>query len=131
MDWWGVLGAIDARRASALEALDDSSLGEYTEPDSPAWAADVALLDELRAHGLRPVGLVTRLIDIRPFSAHLDDAELRVVDERSAYDLVDASDEVVASRPATGPRAWSVRLRRHLGIWRLIDVVPAVDPEVS
>lgn len=114
-DWWSVLAQLDQARASALAAREVSDLDSYAVPDSPAWHQDADLIGDLHKRGLTPVGLMARLVGIEQAPDGTDQGpeavvELVIVDERSAYSLVDDAGAVVEQVPASGLRRWRVRL---------------------
>ncbi len=59
---------------------------------------------------------------------------MQVVDQRSAYSLVDARGEVVERVPAAGLMRWSVTVAEEpsdpLG-WRVVDVTAVRAPDVE
>ncbi len=127
-DWWAVLGSLDMLRQAALEAVDETLVSGYAEPDSAAWHEDAALIGDLRDRGLRPTGLSTRLVSVQLEESGPDQASLRVVDDRSAYELRDPSGAVISTRPATGQRAWRVLLGRSDEGYRVREVMPMAEP---
>jgi hypothetical protein len=129
-DWWEVLAELDRRRARALTALDPGLVAGYARPESAAWSADTELVADLRARGQRPQGLVSRVLAVERAELRGGQARVQIVDQRSAYSLVDAHGEVVESVPAAGHTRWSVTLAPEPtdpAGWRVVDVAQ-VDP---
>lgn len=115
VDWWSVLAQLDQSRASALAAREVSDLDAYTVPGSPAWEQDAGLIGDLHERGLTPVGLTTRVVGMEeaPEEGGLDSGtgvELVIVDERSAYSLVDDDGAVIEQVPVSGLRRWRITL---------------------
>lgn len=111
-DWWSVMAELDARRGDALSSADAASLADYTVADSPAWAADAALVDQLTERGLRPEGLRHTLIGIESVAAvSAGSAEVVLVDQRSSYALVDAEGQPVQQVEAGPERRWRISVR--------------------
>ena len=133
-DWWEVLAELDRRRARALTALDTDLIEDYAEPGSAAWESDAALVGDLRARGLRPQGLTSRVLAVERSERRGGQAQVQVVDQRSAYTLVDAHGLVVESVPQARLTRWSVTLaeatRDPLG-WRVVEVASTQGSEAS
>lgn len=130
-DWWAVLAELDMRRSTALAAVDLDSLAEHALPGSPAWDADAALLADLQEQGLRPEGLTSRVLAVERVERQGVRAQVQIVDQRSAYTLVDALGEVV-DRVEAAPRAtWSVSLQQREADrgWRIVEVIPTSGPD--
>ncbi len=124
-DWWQVLAELDRRRARALTALDPDLLADYAQSGSPAWSADAALVSDLRERGLRPQGLTSRVLAVERSERQGGRAKVQVVDQRSAYTLVDAQGSVVELVPQAGLTRWWVTLVLDAGDdlgWRVADV---------
>ena len=131
-DWWAVLAELDRRRTATLGGLDLDALADHALPAAPAWDADAALLADLQERGLRPRGLTSRVLAVERADRQGDRARLLIVDQRSAYELVDAEGEPIDRVDAAVPTRWAVTLQRATAEpreWRLVDVVPA--PEQS
>lgn len=132
-DWWEVLAELDRRRARALTALDADLVADYARPQSAAWSADTELVADLRARGQRPQGLVSRVLAVERAELRGGQARVQIVDQRSAYSLVDAHGEVVESVPAAGLTRWSVTLAPEPtdpAGWRVVDVAQ-VNPDAA
>lgn len=110
VDWWSVLAELDRRRADALQHGDPSGLEGYAVPDSPAWRGDAALVASLSDAGAHPVGLGAAVLAIEDVIGCGSDACLVVVDQRSAYAIVDAQGGTVESVPAAAARRWRITL---------------------
>lgn len=107
-EWTVVLAELDARRSAAFAAGDAAQLDAVYAPGSPPLAADVASLDELHAAGLTPRGLAIEVVAVKVVEVTPGQVELAVRDRLAAYDLVDASGQVVEHRPVRGEREWRV-----------------------
>lgn len=133
-DWWEVLAELDRRRGRALTALDPDLVSDYARPESPAWSADTGVVADLRARGLRPQGLGSRVLAVERADLRGGRARVQVVDQRSAYSLVDARGEVVERVPAAGLMRWSVTVAEEpsdpLG-WRVVEVTAVRAPDVE
>jgi len=131
-DWWEVLAELDRRRARALTALDPDLLADYARPGSAAWSADAALVSDLQERGLRPQGLMSRVLAVERSERQGGRARVQVVDQRSEYILVDVQGSVVQSVPEAGLTRWWVTLIRDSGgepQWRVADVSPVAEAE--
>ena len=124
-DWWAVLAELDRRRAQALTALDPDLLAAYAHPGSAAWSADATVVADLRERGLHPEGLTSRVLAVERSERQGEQVRVQVVDQRSAYALVDDRGSVVQSVPEAGLTRWTVTLAQEpadpLG-WRVVDV---------
>ena len=110
-DWWDVLAVLDARRSQVLMAGDKRGMVGYTMPGSPAWLGDEAMLADLEARGVRPVGLASRILAIEAVSEVDVGVELQVVDLRSGYDLVaETTGESVGRVEPAGAARWTITL---------------------
>lgn len=129
-DWWAVLAELDRRRVRAFAEVDAALLPGYADPESPAWRQDSALIADLAASGLRPQGLASALVAVEEAEVDGDHAQVRIVDRRGAYSLVDAGGVVVQQVDRAGLTRWVVTLER-VGPspgpdpgWRVAEVVP-------
>ncbi len=110
-DWWALLAELDAARTAALVARDPGAVAGYAVPDSAAWRADTDLIAELRRLALAPQGLATRLVAVEEVRRESGGAAVvTLVDQRSAYGLLDPQGRTVAQVPASGSRRWQVDL---------------------
>jgi hypothetical protein len=129
-----VLAELDRRRGEALTSLDPDRVSAYSQPKSAAWSADTELVADLRARGLRPQGLVSRVLAVERAELRGAQARVQIVDQRSAYSLVDAHGEVVESVPEAGLTRWSVTLAQEPmdpAGWRVVDVAQVKDPAAA
>ncbi len=110
-DWVAVLSELDRRRADAFARVDPGALRTALADGSTALGSDGALLSQLESRGLRALGLSTRVLAADVISSGADEAVLRVLDQREAYQLVDDSGHVEQDVPAAPQRLWEVRLR--------------------
>ncbi|HYN57444.1 MAG TPA: hypothetical protein VES03_09625 [Motilibacterales bacterium] len=124
-DWWAVLAELDRRRSATLAALDLDSLADHAQPGSPAWDADAALLADLQERGLHPRGISLPVLAVERVARQGGQVQLQIVDQRSAYELVDAQGSVLDRVEPAAPTRWSVTLRQESEGgrgWRLVDV---------
>ena len=143
-EWAAVVRVLDERRAAAFARADPTAVAGYALPGSPAFEADVALLEELAAGHQRAIGVSTRLVSVDPDEslaapestasaptggASTARARLAVVDERSSYELLAESGESRTVQ-ASGPRQWLITLDQVPGDdadgmqWRIVRVDP-------
>jgi hypothetical protein len=117
-----------------LSALDPDLVADYARPGSAAWSADIGLVADLQERGLRPQGLSSRVLAVERADLGGGAARVQVVDQRSAYALVDAHGEVVERVPAAGLTRWSVTVAAQpsdpVG-WRVVDVTAVRGPQVA
>jgi phospholipase C len=80
---------------------------------------------DLRERGLHPEGLTSRVLAVERSEWQGEQVRVQVVDQRSAYALVDDRGSVVQSVPEAGLTRWTVTLAQEpadpLG-WRVVDV---------
>ena len=82
-------------------------------------------MSDLQERGLRPQGLTSRVLAVERSERQGERARVQVVDQRSAYSLVDAQGSVVERVPQAGLTRWWVTLSRDVGDdpqWRVADV---------
>jgi hypothetical protein len=123
--WREILGSLDRARAYAFATGDPAALAAVYAPGSPGLAADRAAIARLRAAGCRARGVRHTIRSLAEISHDDRTVVLRVVDELSAYDVVEASGRVVQH---TSPRAampFVVRIVETPAGWRLAAVTPA------
>jgi hypothetical protein len=121
VDWAAVLTRLDGVRHAALVAGSREALARAVDPDGPAWVADAALADRIRALGARLVGGEVSVVSADLVSLDGRGARLIVVDARAAYAVT--LDGSTARVPARGVTTWDVRLTRAAdGAWRIRDV---------
>jgi eukaryotic-like serine/threonine-protein kinase len=119
--WPAVLDGLDAVRSEAFASGDPDLLDEVYAP-GPALTADRRALHRLVAAGQRAEGVRHVVRTVEPVTVGAASARLRVVDELSAYRLVDGGGRPVAQRPGRGQIAFEVRLAALEGAWRLVSV---------
>ncbi len=102
--WRDVLAELDRRRAAVLAEQDPARLSTYARPGSTAWQDDAALMAELAESGLHPEGLTSKVLTVEQVELDGSRALLRVVDQRSGYELVDSAGAVVQRVEASGSR---------------------------
>ncbi len=127
-DWQAVVTDLERRRGAALRALDVTALRGLFAPGSSQLAADLDAVQRLTRGGLRPTGPQMHVRKVTLLQRDATRAQLRVVDDRAAYDLLDAAGRIaqhVAGRPAT---AFRLTLAWTGGHWLLADVVRAGRP---
>ena len=122
--WTPVLEQLFAARARAFAAADEAALAGVYAPSAPGGAADARLVRALAAAGRTAEGVRHRVAAVDVVAVEDDRAELRVVDSLGAYDVRDASGEVVMRQPGRGEAVQRVRLARTDDGWRLVDVRP-------
>lgn len=112
-------------RAEALTSLERAQLAAYSLPDSPAFAADAALQEQLADQGLRfeDLRLETRMTgditheDPQQASAPM---ELRI----GPYRTVDSSGDTVAAAEESTVERFTVHLQRTESGWRVRQIEP-------
>lgn len=126
--WVDVLTELDARRSAALGSGSTAMLEAVYAEGSAALAEEQRRLDELLAAGVTVRGLAHSIVSAEVTSTGPGSVVLAVRDEMAAYELVDASGDVVARRPARGARQWLITLvptPTSEGEWRISSVQPA------
>ena len=122
VDWAVVLDGLDRAREAAFTSADPARLAGVDLPGSSADAADRSAVARLATAGVRARGLRDVVRSVRVVDASVDRTVLDVRDERSAYDLVDATGTAVGHQPSRGVADWQVVLRRTPAGWRVSDV---------
>ncbi|MFC0249238.1 serine/threonine-protein kinase [Citricoccus parietis] len=112
-------------RTAALKSLDRRHVAVYSLPDSPAFAEDVRLQEQLEAQGLRFEGLrletaVTGAIEQADASTATVPVELTI----SPYRTVTASGDTVAESPTPTVERFTVHLQRTTAGWRVREILP-------
>ena len=112
-------------RTEALTSLDRRHVAVYSLPDSPAFAEDVGLQEQLEAQGLHFEGLrlettVTGAIEQTDASTATVPVELTI----SPYRTVTASGDTVAESPAPTVERFTVHLQRTTAGWRVREILP-------
>jgi hypothetical protein len=124
-DWRSILDAVDRARAGAFASGDAAALTGVYAPASPLLAADRAAITRLTAAGQQARGVRHTIRDVAVTSLDDKRAVLRVVDELSAYEVVDASGRVVSPTAPRAAKAYVVRLVNTRAGWRLAAITPA------
>ena len=117
--------AVLARRSRLLAEADADRIDDIYVGGSAAGAREAAAVEALGRRGLRADGLQHTALDVRILDRTDDRATVRLVDELSGYDVVDADGTVVRSEPPRGARSWQVELRRTAQGWRIATFTPA------
>ncbi|MGM7667501.1 protein kinase domain-containing protein [Microbacterium sp. A93] len=119
------VAALGPARAEALTSLDQRQLAAYSLPDSPAFAADAALQEQLTGQDLRFEGLdlqtrvtgdITRQ-DPQQASARV---ELRI----GPYRTVTAAGDTVAAAEGATVERFTVHLQQTGKGWRVRQIEP-------
>lgn len=118
------VASLAARRDDALEAGDAGALTEVDAPGSPAWHADIALLEALEARDEKPVGLqstvtLERVIDGDPAGVRFT---LRATLAQAESTRVGPAGE--SSVPAAPARCVDITLTRADGPLRVHETAP-------
>jgi hypothetical protein len=124
-NWQAVLDELDRTRADALAAADVAALSAVYAPGSRLLLADHETVQRLATAGQRATGVRHTLRQVVVTSQDARSAVLQVVDELSAYEVVDRAGVVVSRGAARAAATFVVRLVRTGGGWRLMDVTPA------
>ncbi len=119
LDWATILAGLDTQRGRAFAAADATLLAAVDVPGSQAHARDLALVEALSAGQVKARGWVTSISSVVPGTVSGDRVELTVVDTLAAYDLLDATGQVVEHQPARAEATWSIALVETPGGWRI------------
>jgi hypothetical protein len=123
--WGSVLAGLDAARGRAFEQVDEAALADVYEPGSAVYAADLALLRQVASGGGHVSGLSLRVLDLQIREQTADRVVLRVTEQLAAYQILDASGNVVARKEQGAPERHDVTLVRTAGGWRISERVAA------
>ncbi|VXB44886.1 serine/threonine-protein kinase [Citricoccus sp. K5] len=120
-----VAESLGEARTEALTSLDRRQVAVYSLPDSPAFAEDVGLQEQLEAQGLRFEGLrletaVTGAIEQADASTATVPVELTI----SPYRTVTSSGDTVAESPTPTVERFTVQLQRTTAGWRVREILP-------
>ena len=118
--WLAVVQRLESSRARAVAAGDIPALREVYVADSPALAADVAVVRRMVSAHQRVTGFTMTALRVAPLAVTPIEATLRVTDEVSAYTLADGRG--VRRLPATSARTLTMTLRRIGDEWRVAEV---------
>jgi hypothetical protein len=126
-DWRMVLTQLASARAAAFAAPDGASparaaLATVDVPGSPAHAADVATLADLRRRGLHASGLRLTVLQASVRERSSSAVILLVRDQLAAYQLLNAEGLVVRRQPARSGADHVVELRKQADGWRIVRV---------
>ncbi len=121
-DWTAVLRDLDLARGAAFANADATVLAQVDAPGSPALRDDTAAVRALADAHVQARGFAVSTSSVTVESATSSDVVLRIVDQRSAYDLVDSDGVVVASQPPRPSSPWQVHLVRVGTTWRVHDI---------
>lgn len=128
--WTHVLAALSARRTAAFTAADPDLLSAVYVDTASQRQADADTAAVLRRDGVRPAGLATTVVSATVIESGASSAAgagvtIRLVDTRSAYDIVDATGAIVRTVPARAERVWRVRLVAEHGEWQIASIAAA------
>ncbi|WP_404387263.1 protein kinase [Humibacillus xanthopallidus] len=115
-----VVQALSDRRAEALVATDPARLARVNEPSSPAWAADVAVIERLRAEGVRWEGLALEVAQAAPVSATTTQSVVRARVDWTAYTVVGRG--LRMEQPAATGEVLDFTLQRGAQGWRIVAI---------
>jgi hypothetical protein len=121
-NWTAVVTHLDQLRAEAFSEGDAAALARVYAPSSAAYATDVETLRSLASRGLHAQGFTATVQQVRVESATATSGRLRVVDRLSGYQLVDGAGTVVGHGDPRPPTAFTMRLTRVGGAWRVAAV---------
>lgn len=117
--------ALGQARTEALTSLDRRHVAVYSLPDSPAFAEDVGLQEQLESQGLRFEGLrlettVSGAIEQADASTATVPVELTI----SPYRTVTSSGDTVAESRTSTVERFTVHLQRTTAGWRVREILP-------
>lgn len=124
-DWRAVLDSLDRRRSEAFAAGEPAALGAIYAPGSPLLTADRAAMAQLTSASRRARGLRHRIRAALLVSYDGRLAVVRSTDDLAAFDLVDASGQVVEHSPPRPAASFVVKLVRTPAGWRLTEITPS------
>jgi eukaryotic-like serine/threonine-protein kinase len=123
--WKVVVARLDATRARAFDLGRPATLLGVYVPGSAAYLADRRTLQSLASRGLHAAGFAATVKTVTATRSTSTTANLRVVDQLSAYSLVDGSGAVVGHGAARPARAFTMDLARVDGSWRVAAIHPS------
>jgi serine/threonine protein kinase len=123
--WTAIVARLDALRARAFADADPADLASVYEPGAAVYATDLATVRSLVSRGLHAQGFRATVHRVTPVSGDAGSERLRVVDALSGYRLVDDAGDVVGQGAARPPRAFTMRLAKVDGSWRVAAIAPA------
>ena len=112
--------ALSDRRADALVTRDPARLGRVDEPSSPAWAADVAVIERLRTEGVRWEGLALEVAQADLVSATSTRTVVRARVDWTSYTVVGPGLSV--EQPAATGEVLDFTLQRGAQGWRIAAI---------
>jgi len=116
--------ALGPARAEALSSLDRQDVGVYSLRDSPAYQADLRLLDELRGRGLRYEDLALRTRVSGPIErTDADAAQVPLTLTISPYRTVTTAGETVDEVTASTDERFTAELVLTDSGWRVNRIV--------
>jgi hypothetical protein len=122
VDWVAQVQRLDGVRAQAFNEASPAILNSVYAPGSPALAADRASLAALARRHARVQGLTHRVLSATRIGADGDETVLRVVEQLTAYTLVDAHDKAVERHTAGPAVTQEVVLVPGADGWRVREV---------
>lgn len=122
--WPAVVAHLDSLRAQAFADAAPADLAAVYAPGAAAYATDLTTVRSLVSRGLRAHGFSATVDRVTPDSGDATSEVLTVVDRLSSYTLVDAAGNVVGRGKARPPRAFTMRLTRVGGSWRVAQISP-------
>ncbi|MGD6980436.1 MULTISPECIES: serine/threonine-protein kinase [Citricoccus] len=122
--------ALGPARARALASLDREDVRAYSLPDSPAYEADLRLLDELDSRGLRYEDLALRTtVSGRVERAGPDEARVPLTLTISPYRTVTTAGRTVDEVTRSTEERFTAELVRTGPGWRVERIVEGRDPK--
>ncbi|HET8988290.1 MAG TPA: serine/threonine-protein kinase [Humibacillus sp.] len=115
-----VMQALSDRRASVLMAREPTLLTQVDQPSSPAWAADLADIERLRAEGARWEGLALEVAHATSVSVTSTRAVVRARVDWTAYAVVSPGQRI--EQPAETGEVLDFTLVRGAQGWRLATI---------
>jgi hypothetical protein len=115
-----LIQALSDRRAEALIARDPARLARVDRPSSPAWSADAAVIERLRAEGTHWEGLSLEVAQAAPVSGTSTQAVLRARVDWTAYVVVRPGQRL--DQPAATGEVLDFTLVRGAQGWRLTAI---------
>ncbi|MDT3440937.1 protein kinase domain-containing protein [Pseudofrankia sp. BMG5.37] len=123
--WATTLADLDAARGRAFERVDESALADVYEVGSAVYAADLALLRQVASGGGHVPDLSYHFLDVQIREQIQDRVVLRVTYQLNAYEILDASGNVLVHQDQAAPEHVDITLVRTPAGWRISQRVPA------
>jgi hypothetical protein len=124
VSWFAVVARLESLRAAAFERADPAELATVYVPGAPAYQIDLATVRSLQSRGLHAAGFAATVEQVRIRTSTATAAKLRVVDRLSGYTLVTADGVVEGRGGGRSDKAFTMRLSRVAGAWRVAAVTP-------